>query len=362
MTHLEAPVGVLAPPVTEEHYLRFGIRYAGLVASLDDYGITPFFTHSHTSYDPELDQFTGIYDVDHQPLVDEASGEAYEAASTGVLRDLTMAPATKPLYDGTSRSRLVHAPEANQTIRDKGKVYTALRELHPVTLLLESTSIAEALDAEVLAHSPLLVIKPTIGSVSNGIHIGTREELATLQLPPEARYMAQEFIKTSDGIPNIVEGMHNMRGISIGGKLIGAIARMAGTSHQHMLKDDDFYGHFAEIDTLPEDMQRILRAAQAWTKTLPGDGNNVLAIDCMYGTNQRGERRSYLGEINYRPLRISGWNTHEMNPKRVEGGYAGGIQEIAKRWDRAEAAMLAGLARAGATLLPHALSKEQMLH
>jgi hypothetical protein len=58
----------------------------------------------------------------------------------------------------------------------------------------------------------------------------------------------------------------------------------------------------------------------------------------MRGIDASGERRDVLCEVNRRPLRISPWDLRDENNLEPAA-----ITEMARRWDKAEAAMLADL-------------------
>jgi glutathione synthase/RimK-type ligase-like ATP-grasp enzyme len=248
----------------------------------------------------------------------------------GIVRDLTMSLDDKPLY-ADKCIKTVHDPATNRFIADKSNMFKALPQLHPSTLLIKETDVEMALD---LIPGRKIVLKPVTGMQSDGVQVVSK--LSDIQLKPGS-YLAQEYIDTRGGMPEFgIQGMHNLRVISVGAKAVGAVARLGG-SEGDILKDD-YYGDFVDPDDLTSEQQHIVHNVHSVLSSKPGRGNNVIAIDIMRGIDASGERRDVLCEVNRRPLRISPWDLRDENNLEPAA-----ITEMTRRWDKAEAAMLADL-------------------
>lgn len=321
MATLEADVAILMPKISDMN--RFSTRYAGLSAALGTLGVSHFYANGHVTYNEELDAFGQVFDVARQQF------DEYGAAP--VVRDLTMPKDDMPLYH--SDARLVHDPVTNSFLADKSNLYLAAPDIHPVTALVTNKTYADGLKA---VPGEQVVIKPVRGMLSKDVQVLPRLEATQLRLP-KGDYMVQEFIDTSGGIPSLgIEGVHNVRGISIGGLIIGGIARLQ-TAGGNILRDD-IYGRYIGPDELPESMRAIAGTVHEVLAGQPGDNKNVIAIDFMRGVNAAGEVVDVLCETNRRPQRISAYDL-------VTGGNLddAGIATLAGQWDKAEAEMLAGM-------------------
>lgn len=321
----EADVAILMPALSGG-YEKFGVRYAGLAGELALHDVDTVFVESHTSYDPDTLSFANPFTVTHEILAD--------AAKAPVVRDLTMPPGDRPLYDPANGIRLVHHPDTNNFLASKASVFKALPDAHPKTALVTAATIGNYL-SEIPGER--VVVKPVRGMASQGVEIVTKQEAERLKLA-DGDFILQEFIDTSGGIPSLgVEGVHNIRVLSIANLAIGSIARVGGDG-KDMLRHD-VWGAFIGNDDLPESMHGIVNQVHEVMATLPGDGQNVIAVDLMRGINAAGEQVDLLGEVNRRPMRVSQWDIVQGTFKDERA-----VRELASLWDKSEAAMLAAVA------------------
>lgn len=319
-SELQADIAILMPKTTDNE--RFSVRYAGLVGELSKLAVQSCFVESHSSFDADTHDFADPYDINRNNLA--------PVVKTSLVRDLTMSIDDKPLYEDPT-IRTVHDPRTNRFIANKLNVFRALQDFHPATLAIQHTDLDLAFD---LIPGNKIVVKPTTGMQSKGVHVLNKTSGVDLE---QGTYLAQEFIDTRGGMPeHDIAGVHNLRIISIGNKAVAGIARLGGSASD-MLRDD-YYGGFVHPDDFSPEVQQIVYGVHNMLATKPGEGNNVIAIDVMRGTDASGETRDVLCEVNRRPLRISPWDLrdpHNLDPVA--------IHEVSKRWDKAEAEMLAGL-------------------
>lgn len=317
-----ADIAVLMPKITDPEC--FSVRYAGLDTELRELGVTHFFAETHDSFMPLEDSFQSPYDINRDAIA--------RTIAAPLVRDLTMSLDVKPVYKA-SNIRTVHDPVTSRYIADKRNLVDALPTQHPATLTISETGVEMAFD---MIPGNKIIIKPTIGHRSKDVQVINKVAGVTLG---KGTYLAQEYLDTTVGMPEYdIEGIHNLRVLSIGNKAVAAIARLGGTSGE--ILQSDVYGNFVHPDDFTPTIHGIVESVHEVMYWQPGRGNNVLAIDVMRGRGSDGEIRDALCEVNRRPQRISSWDLLDTANRSPSA-----IIEVAQRWDQAEAEMLAGLVR-----------------
>jgi hypothetical protein len=309
-----------------ENHERTQIRYEGLVHELGVRGADYFFAEQHLSYDASTHSFSEPRDIARN-LRTDLSGEA------SIVRDLTMTLHDQPLFSDVDGPTVVHHPNLNRFIANKDNLVESAPEIHPLTLVVDRNEINEAIAS---LPGSKVVVKPTIGHLSRDVVVGHKAEVATSEFA-EGRYLVQEFIDTSSGMPEHgIEGVHNLRILSVDNHPIGAVARVGGRSGEML--SGDFYGNVLEFDHLNMDVQRIVGTVHDILNRLPGDGRNVIAIDTMRGVNSSGDMVDVLCEVNRRPQRISRYDLRDQRNLDMKG-----IEWLGSQWDKHEAEMLTKL-------------------
>ncbi len=108
---------------------------------------------------------------------------------------------------------VVNDPSLDELCTDKWRTYRLMPDLHPRTWLLNDSREKDAVASEV--QTTMVVAKPVDSEGGAGVLIGT--PATVLPAIPSYPYLLQEFIDTSGGIAHIVEGMHDLRILSIRG-------------------------------------------------------------------------------------------------------------------------------------------------
>lgn len=320
----KAPVAILMPKV--EDHERTRIRYGGLIDELGARGIDYFFASTHASYDAEEHRFIDPRDINRNQRAD-LTGEA------SIVRDLTMTLEDQPLFSDDEGPLSVHDPELNRFIARKDNLVISAPEIHPVTHVVDALDIDEAIAS---VDGKKIVVKPVTGHLSKGVFAGEKGAVAGQEFA-KGTYLVQEFIDTSRGIPELgIEGVHNLRVLSVDSEPIGAIARVGGRSAEMLT--GDIYGNVFEYDRLRPGVQRIVGTIHDIMNAQPGLGRNVIAIDIMRGMNANGEMIDVLCEVNRRPQRISSYDLRDPRNLDPEG-----IKWLSKKWDEEEAEMLSKL-------------------
>ena len=102
---------------------------------------------------------------------------------------------------------------------DKWVAYRQMKAYMPKTFWVgETVNIPKILPK---ISTDFVVIKPYNGLKGIGIYIGPKEEYEAFSFPENyPKYIAQEFVDTSGGIPGLVSGMHDLRVVIINSKIV----------------------------------------------------------------------------------------------------------------------------------------------
>jgi len=102
---------------------------------------------------------------------------------------------------------------------DKNAMYGLLSDFMPKNITIRSEEeLRSALDR--FDTGDIVVLKPSKGMQGNGILIGPASEISSSTLEPGKEYSLQEFVDTSNGIPGVIDGRHDLRIIIVEGKII----------------------------------------------------------------------------------------------------------------------------------------------
>lgn len=107
---------------------------------------------------------------------------------------------------------------------DKWLSFKQIGQLMPKTVWVgEKKNVASALPQ---IRTPWVVLKPFNGLKGIGVFIGPQKEALKFKfLARYPRYIAQEFVDTSKGIPGIIRGLHDLRVVVVNGKMVWAHVR-----------------------------------------------------------------------------------------------------------------------------------------
>lgn len=109
----------------------------------------------------------------------------------------------------------------NEICTNKYKTYQLFKEFCPETFLVKNENeFSEALEK---LKGEKKVIKPIDGEEGHGVFIGNDEYLKDCKY--EFPMLVQEFLDTSDGIPGIYKGIHDLRLVYINGEIIFSFYR-----------------------------------------------------------------------------------------------------------------------------------------
>ena len=120
--------------------------------------------------------------------------------------------------------RIVDSQEFKVFCWDKWAVYQKIGEYLPQTFWVgNKENLAKVL---LKIKTDWVVLKPNNGLKGIGLFIGPKEKASGFEfLKNYPKYIAQEFVDTSRGIPGIVKGLHDLRVVVINGKIVWSHVR-----------------------------------------------------------------------------------------------------------------------------------------
>jgi glutathione synthase/RimK-type ligase-like ATP-grasp enzyme len=140
---------------------------------------------------------------------------------------------------------------------DKWATSKLIGQFMPQTFLLENESEIQNVLPKI--KTDWVVLKPFDGLMGVGIFIGSKSEALDFKFNKKYnRYVAQEFIDTSGGIPGIAKGKHDLRIVIINGKAVWCHVREpVGAS---FLANAAQGGNLTEIDyaKVPDTVKQIV--------------------------------------------------------------------------------------------------------
>ncbi|MBI2578877.1 MAG: ATP-grasp domain-containing protein [Candidatus Aenigmarchaeota archaeon] len=188
---------------------------------------------------------------------------------------------------------IVNHPELNEISEDKYLSYTIFREYFPKTYLLSTSGIRKA-------PAGLYVMKPRHGSRGEFIRIMEKEKLQ-----PKKDFIFQEFIDTSGGIKDVINKVHDLRLVSINGKIIKAYLRVQKKGIINNMDTGEFEIHI-EKSKVPESAVKIFRIVD---RKLSKYDFRFYTIDFLVDKDQK----PWICELNtHLGLGIAGKKTKEI--------------------------------------------------
>lgn len=151
----------------------------------------------------------------------------------------------------------VNEPSFKTLARDKWIAYGVLNEYMPQTFLLENESEIPQVLPKI--KTDLVVFKPFNGLKGMGIFIGSKSDAINFKFGEKyKRYIAQEFVDTSNGILGIAGGRHDLRIVIINGEAVWCHVRIP--SGESLLANAAQGGNLTEVDyaKVPEFVKTVV--------------------------------------------------------------------------------------------------------
>jgi glutathione synthase/RimK-type ligase-like ATP-grasp enzyme len=191
---------------------------------------------------------------------------------------------------------IVTDPRLEPIIGDKTALYTKFGKYQPKSAICGSLAEVEA--AIETMEGEMVVVKNPVSAGGRQVYIAKKTEL---RIPDDETYplLVQEFLDMSEGIPGLARGVHDVRVLMTGPKIIGASLRepQAGMLHANVSRGAS--ERFLSYDEIPAEIREMALEIDSELPDLP----RYYAIDFA-----RGKQGWKLVELNMRP----GLN-HEKN-------------------------------------------------
>lgn len=161
-----------------------------------------------------------------------------------------------PPKEGGLRS--VNSREFKILSWDKWAAYQGVKKYMPRTFWVGERGDLVNVLSEIRTQK--VVLKPANGLKGIGVFIGAKEQANNFAFPDKyPKYIAQEFVDTSRGIPGITNGLHDLRVVIINGKIVWSHVRIPprGSLQANVARG----GKIKEIDCLriPDCVTKIVR-------------------------------------------------------------------------------------------------------
>ena len=127
----------------------------------------------------------------------------------------------KGRFEAEDFTTVFNCPAVNDLCTDKWATYLRFETLSPPTFLAQNED--EYRDALARVPGDTVVVKPVAGLQGQGVHIRSRADLDPCPIPFPA--IVQAFLDTKNGIPGLVQGIHDFRITMLNGEIICALIR-----------------------------------------------------------------------------------------------------------------------------------------
>lgn len=174
---------------------------------------------------------------------------------------------------------------------DKWATYQEIGQYMPKTFLVNSEKDIEPVVAQLKTN--IVVLKPFNGLKGLGVFIGDKKNALSFKFPDKfKKYIMQEFVDTSKGIPGIAAGRHDLRVAVINGRAVWC--------HVRTPKEGNLIANAAQGGTVTE---LSYRRVPITVKKVVGEisnyffqkyGNTIYSID--FGIDSDGKPKVF--EIN----------------------------------------------------------------
>ena len=176
-----------------------------------------------------------------------------------------------------------------EIMNDKAATYARFAAFQPLSIVCHSRQEVQAAMDQV--PGDMVVVKNPVGSGGKRVYIGTR---SGIEIPKDEIYplIVQEFVDMSGGIPGLAAGIHDLRVLMAGSKIIGATLRQPREGSLFANVSKGATEKLLGYDEIPAEVRDIALQIDAQLQDLP----RYYAADFA-----RGKNGWKLIELNNRP-------------------------------------------------------------
>jgi glutathione synthase/RimK-type ligase-like ATP-grasp enzyme len=174
---------------------------------------------------------------------------------------------------------------------DKWTAYKAIGKYMPQTLFIENEKDISSVVSKI--KTDWVVLKPFNGLKGLGVFIGPKEKAVDFNFDEKFdKYIAQEFVDTSGGIPGLTDGLHDLRIAIVNGKIVWSHIRVPEKGSY--LANAARGGNLTEVspELIPENIKDVV--IDVASRFFSNYDNPVYSLD--FGVGKGG--RPYIFEIN----------------------------------------------------------------
>lgn len=175
-------------------------------------------------------------------------------------------------------SKVLNTIKFKKFCYDKFLMYDLLKDFMPKTFKISNPDdMNQIIQKEKLSLEKTYVIKPTSMFGGKEISIDILNNLSNYDFDPEKEYVLQEFIDTSSGIENLVEGIHDLRVVIVNKEIIWTTIRQP--AQNSLLANVAQGGSIKQIEVsdLPEKIMGETRKIMSAVEN--AFGNQIYSID-----------------------------------------------------------------------------------
>ncbi len=187
--------------------------------------------------------------------------------------------------------RVVNGNDFKILAWDKWKTYKEIGQFMPKTFWVGDLDNVNKVVDKIKTNN--IVVKPYNSLKGNDVFVGLKEELKSFKPErPGRKYILQEFVDTSGGIPNLTPGKHDLRVVIINNKVVWSHIRVPAKGK--FLANAAQGGSLTEIDydKVPKEVKKIVKNVS--NRFYKEYDNPIFSLD--FGINEKGEPKIF--EIN----------------------------------------------------------------
>jgi glutathione synthase/RimK-type ligase-like ATP-grasp enzyme len=185
---------------------------------------------------------------------------------------------------------IINPPILTKIAMSKIEMYEYFTDLQPYSIVGKTKK--QAIKAADKIPGKKIVVKEPEGSGGNEVYIGEKEEVLA-ELPNHYPVLVQEFLDTSAGVPDQVEGVHDVRLALCGGEIISYYVRSARDGELHANVAQGGRIVYFDVSEAPAELIEAVRLIDGLFADLP----RYYSLDFM--NTSKGwklvELNSYLG-------------------------------------------------------------------
>ena len=278
-------------PFSEERYIH---SYSDVCFSLEEKGATAYIARGPHSYDGN-GNFNTLFQFNSQRKLEQ---------KLGIKVDVVFDKGDKSTFpaDGVSK---VNSLEIDRLCNDKSLTAQIFQDVSPKTV--EVKSYEELIEASKEIDRNQLVLKPIDGFGGEGILFGDADAIVKRVAHESfAPSILQEFIDTSQGIPDVVDGLHDLRVLVLNGEIVQVSIRQPAEGELAANIKRGGSIQIVDVALIPNVASELVQKVDAYMNQF---GSRFYAVDMVFdGENYK------LMELNSRP----GWHPRSIDVQAAE--------------------------------------------